>query len=179
MLDEGLLRRSRELSGRWVAAQREAGLAKADYQHAVRRLHFAGGSLREIAEALGISHQRVHQIVAASGGTSGWKPRKKAAVEIACTFCGLPKAEVIKLIAGPGVYVCDDCVALAHQVVREVVPVETERTRLDPVPHASRLGCSFCGKAAGQVNALVAGPGVRICNPCLGLCDEIIAAHPG
>ncbi len=179
VLDEGLLRQAHESSARWVETQRHAELAKADYQHAVRRLHFAGGSLREVAEALGVSHQRVHQIVEASGGTRGWKPRKKAATDIACTFCGLPQAEVVKLVAGPGVYVCGDCVALAHRVVREAGTVETVRTRLDPVPHASKLGCSFCGKSADTVDALVAGPGVRICSQCLGLCEEIIDAHRG
>jgi DNA invertase Pin-like site-specific DNA recombinase len=37
--------------------------AKVDYHQAIRRLHAAGGSLREIAEALRMSHQRVHQII--------------------------------------------------------------------------------------------------------------------
>jgi len=40
-----------------------ADRARIDLHHAIRRLHAAGGSLREIAEALGLSHQRVHQIV--------------------------------------------------------------------------------------------------------------------
>src|SRR6266566_1699794 len=163
-LDEDLLLQARESSARSVAAQHQAELAKADYQHAVRRLHFAGGSLREIAEALGMSHQRVHQIIEASGGTGGWKPRKKATTEVACTFCGLPPTEVAKLVAGPGVLICDGCVALAQRVIREAGPVETARTRLDPVPQASKLGCSFCGKSTDTVEALVAGPGVRICN---------------
>ena len=44
-------------------AEQRALLARAEYHTAVRRLHLAGGSLREIAEALELSHQRVHQIV--------------------------------------------------------------------------------------------------------------------
>lgn len=174
VLDEGLLRRARESGSRLADAQRTADLAKADYHHAIRRLHFAGASMREIAEALELSHQRVHQIIEASGGTGGWKARKKAATILACTFCGLPKHKVTKLVAGPGVYICGDCVALVHRVGSE--PVETPRTRLDPVPAGSRLQCSFCGKAAPKASGLVAGPGVRICAECLRLCDEVIAA---
>lgn len=34
--------------------------------------------------------------------------------------------------------------------------------------------CSFCGKAESAVGKLIAGPGVYICNECLGLCDQII-----
>jgi ClpX C4-type zinc finger len=36
--------------------------------------------------------------------------------------------------------------------------------------------CSFCLKPAGEVSAMVAGPGVFICDACVGLCVEIIAS---
>ncbi len=36
------------------------------------------------------------------------------------------------------------------------------------------LRCSFCGKAKSEVAKLIAGPGVYICNECVGLCSEII-----
>jgi ATP-dependent Clp protease ATP-binding subunit ClpX len=39
--------------------------------------------------------------------------------------------------------------------------------------------CSFCLKPAPEVSKLVAGPGVFICNECVGLCQEIIAQNPG
>ena len=37
-----------------------------------------------------------------------------------------------------------------------------------------QLKCSFCGKSQEQVKRLVAGPGVYICDECIGLCSEII-----
>jgi ATP-dependent Clp protease ATP-binding subunit ClpX len=37
------------------------------------------------------------------------------------------------------------------------------------------LTCSFCGKHQRQVNRLIAGPGVYICNECVDRCVEIIA----
>lgn len=37
-----------------------------------------------------------------------------------------------------------------------------------------QLKCSFCGKNQQQVNKMVAGPGVYICNECIDLCNEII-----
>ena len=36
------------------------------------------------------------------------------------------------------------------------------------------LTCSFCGKHQRQVNKLIAGPGVYICNECVDRCVEII-----
>ena len=46
------------------------------------------------------------------------------------------------------------------------------------VPGAARLEilcCSFCNKDKDAVAKLVAGPGVYICNECVGLCNQIIA----
>ncbi|MPZ26690.1 MAG: hypothetical protein GEV12_09575 [Micromonosporaceae bacterium] len=40
------------------------------------------------------------------------------------------------------------------------------------------LKCSFCGKSQKQVKKLIAGPGVYICDECVGLCDEILADNP-
>jgi len=39
--------------------------------------------------------------------------------------------------------------------------------------------CSFCGKAQTEVKALVSGPGVFICDECVGLCQGIIAKNAG
>jgi hypothetical protein len=35
----------------------------------------------------------------------------------ACSFCLKPNTEVARLVAGPGVYICNDCVALCVQVI--------------------------------------------------------------
>ena len=37
-----------------------------------------------------------------------------------------------------------------------------------------QLKCSFCGKPQSQVNRLVAGPGVYICDECIQVCQEIL-----
>jgi hypothetical protein len=36
-------------------------------------------------------------------------------------------------------------------------------------------GCSFCGKPRREVEQLIAGPGVAICDECITVCNEIIA----
>jgi ATP-dependent Clp protease ATP-binding subunit ClpA len=61
-LDDAILGEAKQARDRLIAAQHEVDDARAAYHHAIRRLHAAGASMREIAEALGISHQRVHQI---------------------------------------------------------------------------------------------------------------------
>ena len=37
------------------------------------------------------------------------------------------------------------------------------------------LRCSFCGKSQNEVQKLIAGPQVYICNECIDTCNEIIA----
>jgi len=41
-----------------------------------------------------------------------------------------------------------------------------------------RLNCSFCGKEKHEVEQLIAGPSVFICNECVGLCVTILAETP-
>lgn len=42
----------------------------------------------------------------------------------------------------------------------------------------SVLACSFCGKTEKQVARLLGGPGVHICDACVGVCNDILAATP-
>ncbi len=39
--------------------------------------------------------------------------------------------------------------------------------------------CSFCGKAQREVERLIAGPSVQICNECIGLCNSLLAQEAG
>lgn len=38
----------------------------------------------------------------------------------------------------------------------------------------ARINCSFCQKTAAEVASMIAGPGVFICDECVGLCVEIL-----
>ncbi|MBP7189058.1 MAG: ATP-dependent Clp protease ATP-binding subunit ClpX, partial [Thiopseudomonas sp.] len=38
-----------------------------------------------------------------------------------CSFCGKSQHEVRKLIAGPSVFICDECVDLCNDIIREEV----------------------------------------------------------
>ncbi len=62
-LDEQILSQARTARDRLLELQHESERAQADFRDAVRRLHAGGGSMREIGDGLGLSHQRVHQIV--------------------------------------------------------------------------------------------------------------------
>ena len=41
--------------------------------------------------------------------------------ELSCSFCGKNQHQVVKLIAGPGVYICDQCIALCNEIIEQEV----------------------------------------------------------
>jgi hypothetical protein len=191
-LDQELLRQARQARDRAFDLQHEADQAQVGYQHAIRRLHGAGASLREIAEALGLSYQRVHQIVDPGSGKGAVK---KCQADRACSFCGAAQRHVRRLVAGPGVFICERCVDLADEVVAEDEMRSNRWTRLAP-EREPEARCSFCGKRRQDVTWMVVAPdrpavgkfgrkrlarrnpGVRECSECLDLCHEIMAEQP-
>src|SRR5688500_20222300 len=58
-----------------------------------------------------------------------------------CSFCGKSQHEVKKLIAGPSVFICDECIELCNDIIREEIQRE-EAAKLAksdlPVPHEIR-----------------------------------------
>jgi ClpX C4-type zinc finger len=41
-----------------------------------------------------------------------------------------------------------------------------------------KLKCSFCGKSDKEVTRLIGGPGVYICDACVGICNSVLEATP-
>ncbi len=50
-----------------------------------------------------------------------------------CSFCGKSQKQVKKLIAGPGVYICDECIDLCNEIIEEELSQTTE-VRFDELP---------------------------------------------
>lgn len=201
-MDEELLAEARRAQERLIDAERDAEVFRAEFHRAVRRLHLHGASLREVAGTLGLSHQRVHQIVESVGGSRRWLRQREPAQRepghrapgrgasmLACTFCGQNQAQARKLIAGPHVYICDACVWMARDVISSgpvpggpLVPVtmtpEHGQPEFEP---KDRLACSFCGKKLHQVAGLAAtappaqSPAKRGLLPRATVCTECLA----
>jgi len=53
------------------------------------------------------------------------------------------------------------------------------QTAPDRTAETEPVRCSFCSKPHSEVDKVVAGPGVYICNECVALADAIIAEHLG
>ncbi|WP_240374683.1 ATP-dependent protease ATP-binding subunit ClpX [Bacillus piscicola] len=56
--------------------------------------------------------------------------------QLKCSFCGKTQDQVRKLVAGPGVYICDECIELCTEIVEEELGTEEEMEFEDiPKPH--------------------------------------------
>ena len=91
-LDKELVREAARAKEELAVAEHAAYRAKVHYHQAIRRLHAAGGSLREIAEAFRMSHQRVHQIInQAAEATRRQRETQVLSGPVGpCSFCGRP-----------------------------------------------------------------------------------------
>src|SRR5258708_14630048 len=101
-MDEELLAAARQAQEQLIEADHAAEVAKAEFHRAVRRLHLSGASLRELAAALHLSHQRVHQIVETAGGGRRWGKRGPLPPKPDCPFCGRPPRTTRKPVAAAG-----------------------------------------------------------------------------
>ena len=99
---------------------------------------------------------------------------------LSCSFCGKSQKQVKKLIAGPGVYICDGCMRRAQAAIAEPGwTASTVTATIEQVNAETRAEqCSFCGKHRHQVAAMVSAGGARICDECLELC-EIVSEELG
>src|SRR3974390_509768 len=57
---------------------------------------------------------------------------------VKCSFCGKSQKQVKKLIAGPGVYICDECIDLCNDIIEEELSESTE-VRFDELPKPAEI----------------------------------------
>src|SRR5947199_2219911 len=55
-----------------------------------------------------------------------------------CSFCGKSQKQVKKLIAGPGVYICDECIDLCNEIIEEEL-AETSEFSFDELPKPNEI----------------------------------------
>src|SRR5438270_1220331 len=69
-----------------------------------------------------------------------------------CSFCGKSQKQVKKLIAGPGVYICDECIDLCNEIIEEELS-ETTELKLDELPKPVEIYAFLNDYVIGQEQA--------------------------
>jgi ATP-dependent Clp protease ATP-binding subunit ClpX len=68
-----------------------------------------------------------------------------------CSFCGKSQHEVRKLIAGPSVFVCDECIELCNEIIRDELPATAEQnTGRSSLPTPAEIKANLDNYVIGQ-----------------------------
>jgi ATP-dependent Clp protease ATP-binding subunit ClpX len=91
-------------------------------------------------------------------------PAARTASQVRCSFCGKPDAEVSKVIAGPGVFICDGCVELCNSILTAqdapshtpiaVLQSLSDEQLLDQLPRIASVGAQVEAGLQERVNLL-------------------------
>lgn len=72
---------------------------------------------------------------------------------LSCSFCGKNQKEVKKLIAGPTVYICDECIGLCNDIIAEEIEKEEQSYGLTSVPKPAEIKAVLDEYVIGQEKA--------------------------
>ena len=150
MVDPYLLERAIEAYGTWQNAAAAGATHLKEFEDALRTLVAAGATADEVARIIPDGASWLHHVAGTTDRT------------LNCSFCLRPQRQVQRLIAGPGVYICDDCVGRQARAMA---------TRGAPVQR-----CSFCGQKRASLGV---GGATQICEDCLDLCNRILREEAG
>ena len=67
-----------------------------------------------------------------------------------CSFCGKSQHEVKKLIAGPSVFICDECIALCNDIIRDELPEEAAKAGRSDLPTPREISSILDQYVIGQ-----------------------------
>jgi ATP-dependent Clp protease ATP-binding subunit ClpX len=71
---------------------------------------------------------------------------------VKCSFCGKSQKQVKKLIAGPGVYICDECIDLCNDIIEEELS-ESSEVHFDELPKPAEIFTFLNDYVIGQERA--------------------------
>jgi ClpX C4-type zinc finger/Clp amino terminal domain, pathogenicity island component len=111
---------AREAIRRAAAIAQQAGRGDVGTEHLLAALVLDPGSrARRVLSRLGVSIAAVKKGLDCYVGPGKQRRRKRGKADPACSFCGKSQKQVKKLIAGPGVHICDECIDLCNEIVAE------------------------------------------------------------
>jgi ATP-dependent protease Clp ATPase subunit len=93
--------------------------------------------------------------------------------DVTCAFCNRLLPMSPRVVAGPKIFVCDNCVVNAWAYMLR--PHGNNAGAQDDAPQY----CSFCGKERQAIACLASHGASRICNECVELCSGILLERLG
>ena len=94
-----------------------------------------------------------------------------------CSFCNKSQKEVRKLIAGPNVYICDECVRICFPIVNSDVEAQSASVPSSSALHAAGT-CRMCSLTTLPAAAVIVPGRGALCLACAKAVVEAAVAKP-
>ena len=103
------------------ALARRGGCGYVGTEHLLGALALDPGSrARRVLVSLKVSIPAIKKELECYISPARQRRRKRGkAADAACSFCGKPRDDSLRLIAGPGVYICAECIGLCNEILAE------------------------------------------------------------
>jgi len=73
--------------------------------------------------------------------------------QLKCSFCGKAQEQVKRLVAGPGVYICDECIELCSEIIGEEFEDSSVELQMDEIPKPAEIKATLDQYVIGQEKA--------------------------
>jgi ATP-dependent Clp protease ATP-binding subunit ClpX len=73
--------------------------------------------------------------------------------QLKCSFCGKAQEQVKRLVAGPGVYICDECIELCSEIIGEEFEDTSVDIQMDEIPKPAEIKDTLDQYVIGQEKA--------------------------
>jgi ATP-dependent Clp protease ATP-binding subunit ClpA len=111
---------AREAIQRAAAIAQQAGRGEVGTEHLLAALALDPGSrARRVLSHLGVNIAAMKRGLDRYIGPGKRRRRKRGKADLACSFCGKSQKQAKKLVAGPGVHICDECIDLCNEILAE------------------------------------------------------------
>jgi len=111
---------AREAIRRAAMLAQRSGFDQVGTEHLLAALALDPGSrARRVLGQLGVSIAAMKKGLGGYVGPGKQRRRRRGKADLACSFCGKGQKQVKKLVAGPGVYICDECIDLCNEILAE------------------------------------------------------------
>jgi ATP-dependent protease Clp ATPase subunit len=107
-------------------------------------------------------------------------PKSNGLLLLRCSFCNKSQRDVAKLIAGPTVYICGECVEICTDVLRvdrdtgRAASAHTEPMNPAATENPHPIWCGFCSTQVSTINAISVPDRGWVCNPCARVIAEAV-----
>lgn len=90
-----------------------------------------------------------------------------------CTYCGKDSQEVERILQGPGVAMCNECVGRALNALVAAIPAERETSDF-----LDRVTCTTCSRSAKEMTRMVVlGDNRNLCSNCIFSAYDMFLAY--